>query len=604
MTGPKLNEGALRRRRAQPAPRPPPCTSASRPEGPRGARPDPRPRRAARRRGAAVHRPRASPHDIRKVLASAVANAVHNDEQDADELFVMACFADEGPTLKRFRPRARGRASRIRKRTCHITIVVARIERRPPRGRPGPPRPQRTAAGRRRRSAQPPRPRRQPPGPRRAQPRSAPPRRARPATVERRSRTSDERAADGRRRSLERRRPAPRASRSRATPTRCCTDAARHAEFDDRTIAEVVVRHRRGRRSRRLRAPDRGNDDVDADHDAGQPYDEHARPRRRRHRRARRGRRAQRAEPQQDDEERQLMGQKINPYGFRLGITTDWKSRWFCEREYKDYLTEDWKIREAIMTKLESAAISRIEIERTRDKVRVDVHTARPGIVIGRRGAQADELRALITKITGNPKVQLNIVEIKSPELDAALDRPGRRRPARQPHRLPPGDEARRAERPAGRCPRHPGAVLGPPRRRRDEPHRVVPRGPRAAAHAARRHRLRLPRGPHLERPRRRQGVALQGRHPPLQVASTTTRSPARRRWPSARRPVRPAEPRRVVSSAARRRGRGRAEADAAAQGSRSRAGEAARRRRGDRPPHPRRLTRRRTSVGRTEPSC
>jgi small subunit ribosomal protein S3 len=115
------------------------------------------------------------------------------------------------------------------------------------------------------------------------------------------------------------------------------------------------------------------------------------------------------------------MGQKVNPYGFRLGITTEWKSRWFSERDYKEYLTEDWKIRDAIMTKLESAAISRIEIERTRDKVRVDIHTARPGIVIGRRGAQADELRALLTQITGNPKVQLNIVEIKTPELDAAL---------------------------------------------------------------------------------------------------------------------------------------------------------------------------------------
>ena len=65
--------------------------------------------------------------DVRKVLASAVANAVHNDEQDAEELFVLACFADEGPTLRRFRPRARGRATRIRKRTCHITIVVARL---------------------------------------------------------------------------------------------------------------------------------------------------------------------------------------------------------------------------------------------------------------------------------------------------------------------------------------------------------------------------------------------------------------------------------------------------------------------------------------------
>ena len=115
------------------------------------------------------------------------------------------------------------------------------------------------------------------------------------------------------------------------------------------------------------------------------------------------------------------MGQKINPHGFRLGITTDWKSRWFSDREYTEYLTEDWKIREYIMGLLPQAAISRIEIERTRDRLRVDVHTARPGIVIGRRGAQADELRAGLTKITGNQKVQLNIQEIKQPELDAAL---------------------------------------------------------------------------------------------------------------------------------------------------------------------------------------
>jgi small subunit ribosomal protein S3 len=115
------------------------------------------------------------------------------------------------------------------------------------------------------------------------------------------------------------------------------------------------------------------------------------------------------------------MGQKVNPYGFRLGITTDWKSRWFSERDYRDYLIEDWKIRDYIMELLPQAAISRIEVERTRDRLRVDVHTARPGIVIGRRGAQADELRAGLTKITGNNKVQLNIQEIKQPELDAAL---------------------------------------------------------------------------------------------------------------------------------------------------------------------------------------
>src|SRR5690554_5865850 len=116
------------------------------------------------------------------------------------------------------------------------------------------------------------------------------------------------------------------------------------------------------------------------------------------------------------------MGQKVNPYGYRLGVTTDWKSRWFANRdEYADFIIEDWKIRDYLMTQLPHAAISRVEVERTRDRLRVDVHTARPGIVIGRRGAEADRLRAGLTKITGNPKVQLNIQEIKQPELDAAL---------------------------------------------------------------------------------------------------------------------------------------------------------------------------------------
>ncbi|NCZ90816.1 MAG: 30S ribosomal protein S3 [Actinobacteria bacterium] len=115
------------------------------------------------------------------------------------------------------------------------------------------------------------------------------------------------------------------------------------------------------------------------------------------------------------------MGQKINPYGFRLGVTTDWKSRWFSTKEYRNYLTEDWKIRDYLMGALSDGAVSRIEVERTRDKLRIDVHTARPGIVIGRKGAKADELRAGLTRITGNQKVQLNIVEIKTAELDAAL---------------------------------------------------------------------------------------------------------------------------------------------------------------------------------------
>jgi small subunit ribosomal protein S3 len=116
------------------------------------------------------------------------------------------------------------------------------------------------------------------------------------------------------------------------------------------------------------------------------------------------------------------MGQKVNPYGFRLGVITDWKSRWFADRkDYVEYVVEDWNIRNYLMTQLPHAAISRIEVERTRDRLRVDVHTARPGIVIGRRGAEADRLRAGLTRITGNAKVQLNIQEIKQPELDAAL---------------------------------------------------------------------------------------------------------------------------------------------------------------------------------------
>jgi small subunit ribosomal protein S3 len=116
------------------------------------------------------------------------------------------------------------------------------------------------------------------------------------------------------------------------------------------------------------------------------------------------------------------MGQKVNPYGFRLGITTDWKSRWFADREeYGHYVIEDWQIRDYLMRELPHAAISRIEVERTRDRLRVDVHTARPGIVIGRRGAEADRLRAGLARMTGNNKIQLNIQEIKQPELDAAL---------------------------------------------------------------------------------------------------------------------------------------------------------------------------------------
>jgi len=114
------------------------------------------------------------------------------------------------------------------------------------------------------------------------------------------------------------------------------------------------------------------------------------------------------------------MGQKINPHGFRLGITTDWKSRWYADKQYSDYVAEDVKIRRMLSKGMERAGISKVEIKRTRDRVRVDIHTARPGIVIGRRGAEADRLRGNLEKLTGK-QVQLNILEVKGAEADAQL---------------------------------------------------------------------------------------------------------------------------------------------------------------------------------------
>jgi small subunit ribosomal protein S3 len=114
------------------------------------------------------------------------------------------------------------------------------------------------------------------------------------------------------------------------------------------------------------------------------------------------------------------MGQKINPNGFRLGVSTDHKSRWYADKLYKSYVGEDVAIRKLMSKGMERAGIAKVEIERTRDRVRVDIHTARPGIVIGRRGAEADRIRGELEKLTGK-QVQLNILEVKNPEIDAQL---------------------------------------------------------------------------------------------------------------------------------------------------------------------------------------
>jgi small subunit ribosomal protein S3 len=115
------------------------------------------------------------------------------------------------------------------------------------------------------------------------------------------------------------------------------------------------------------------------------------------------------------------MGQKINPYGFRLGVTTDWKSKWIADKKaYAAYLHEDDRVRKYVRERVRHAGISRIEITRTRDNVEISVQAARPGIVIGRRGSEADAIRSDLEKLTSK-KVKLNIIEIKNPELDAQV---------------------------------------------------------------------------------------------------------------------------------------------------------------------------------------
>jgi small subunit ribosomal protein S3 len=115
------------------------------------------------------------------------------------------------------------------------------------------------------------------------------------------------------------------------------------------------------------------------------------------------------------------MGQKVHPYGLRLGIVTDWKSRWYSDKEYAANVAEDHKIRSYLTGELRRGAISRIDIERIGDKkVQVDIHTGRPGVVIGRGGSEAERLRSGLEKLSGR-MVKFNVIEVHNPELDATL---------------------------------------------------------------------------------------------------------------------------------------------------------------------------------------
>ena len=114
------------------------------------------------------------------------------------------------------------------------------------------------------------------------------------------------------------------------------------------------------------------------------------------------------------------MGQKVHPYGFRLGINKPWKSRWFVERGYDRLLVEDVQLRRELKEKLKSAGVSSIEIERPGNKLRIIIRTARPGIIIGRKGAEIEKLKTDLQK-RSNREVFVDILEVNKPELDAQL---------------------------------------------------------------------------------------------------------------------------------------------------------------------------------------
>ena len=114
------------------------------------------------------------------------------------------------------------------------------------------------------------------------------------------------------------------------------------------------------------------------------------------------------------------MGQKVHPFGIRLGIIRTWNSRWFAGKPYADMLHEDLKIRKSLKSRLALAGIARIEIERVGDRVRISIHAARPGIIIGKKGVEVDNLKKEMQELTGK-QVAININEVKTPELDAQL---------------------------------------------------------------------------------------------------------------------------------------------------------------------------------------
>ena len=204
------------------------------------------------------------------------------------------------------------------------------------------------------------------------------------------------------------------------------------------------------------------------------------------------------------------MGHKVNPIGMRLQVNRTWDSRWYADtKDYGDLLLEDLKIREFINKECKQAGIARVIIERPHKKCRVTIHTARPGVIIGKKGADIEVLRKKIALMTDS-ELHLNIVEVRKPELDAQLvaesiaQQLERRVSFRRAMKRSVQNAMRMGS--AG----YPGERRWPSGRRRNRTDRVVPRRSRAFAHPACRHRLRTSRSDDSLRDHRDQGLDLQ----------------------------------------------------------------------------------------------
>ena len=205
------------------------------------------------------------------------------------------------------------------------------------------------------------------------------------------------------------------------------------------------------------------------------------------------------------------MGQKVHPTGFRLGFNKTWRSRWYAEKEYASLLHEDLALKKDLKKRFGHAGVSRVEIERAANKLKITIFTSRPGHHHRPQGAGGRQAQAGDPEAHGQGGLHQHPGDPQARARRAAGLRVGRA-PAREAHRLPPrhAQGGRRGAALRGARDQDPG--LRPPERRRDRALGVVPARPAAAAHPARGHRLRLPRGPHHVRPDRRQDLDLPGR--------------------------------------------------------------------------------------------